>query len=54
MGLLSGFTLGLLIRSFAAAIVAYFVYSLVLRSIAEVLSASQHWFADLRPWVDVN
>jgi len=23
-------------------------------NIAEVLSASQHWFADLRPWVDVN
>jgi len=54
LGLLSGFTLGLLIRSSAGAIVAYFVYSLVLPSIAEVLAASQQWFADLRPWADVN
>jgi ABC-2 type transport system permease protein len=54
LGLLSGFTLGLLIRSSAGAIVAYFVYSLVLPSIAEVLAASQQWFTDLRPWVDVN
>jgi len=54
LGLLSGFTLGLLIRSSAGAIVAYFVYSLVLPSIAEVLAANQRWFTDLRPWVDVN
>ena len=54
LGLLSGFTLGVLIRSSAGAIVAYFVYSLVLPSIAEVLAASQQWFTDLRPWVDVN
>jgi ABC-2 type transport system permease protein len=54
LGLLSGFTLGLLIRGSAGAIVAYFVYSLVLPSIAELLAANQRWFADLRPWVDVN
>jgi ABC-2 type transport system permease protein len=54
LGLLSGFTLGLLIRGSAGAIVAYFVYSLVLPSLAEVLAASQQWFTDLRPWVDVN
>jgi hypothetical protein len=54
LGLLAGFTLGLLIRGSAGAIVAYFIYSLVLPSIAEVLAASQHWFADLQPWVDVN
>jgi ABC-2 type transport system permease protein len=54
LGLLVGFMLGVLIRASAGAIVAYFVYSLVLPTIFEVLSASQEWFRDLRPWVDFN
>lgn len=54
LGLMMGFMLGVLIRSSAGAIVAYFVYSLVLPPLAEVLAASQSWFADVRPWVDFS
>ena len=52
LGLLVGFMLGVLIRSTAAAIVAYFVYSFVLPTIFGVLAAFQDWFRDLQPWVD--
>ena len=52
--LLTGTMLGMLIRSSAAALVAYFVYSLVLPTIAGILASSQQWFQDLRPWVDLN
>jgi ABC-2 type transport system permease protein len=54
LGLLVGFTLGVLLRSSAAAIVTYFVYSLVLPTLAGLLAASQAWFRDLQPWVDFN
>jgi ABC-type transport system involved in multi-copper enzyme maturation permease subunit len=54
LGLLTGFMLGVLIRSSAGAIVAYFVYSFVLTGLLAVLASSQHWFETLRPWVDVN
>ena len=47
-----GFTLGVLIRSSAGAIVAYFVYAFVLPPLLDLLAASQAWFADLRAWVD--
>jgi hypothetical protein len=52
LGLMMGFMLGVLIRSSAGAIVAYFVYSLLLPTLTQVLATSQSWFADLRPWVD--
>jgi hypothetical protein len=54
LGLLTGFMLGVLIRSSSGAIVAYFVYSLLLPTIFGVLAASQGWFETLRPWVDVS
>jgi ABC-2 type transport system permease protein len=54
LGLLVGFMLGVLIRNSAGAIVGYFVYSLVLPGLAELLASSQAWFADIRPWVDFN
>ena len=54
LGLLTGFMLGVLIRSSSGAIVAYFVYSFVLTGVLAVLAVSQDWFANLRPWVDVN
>jgi ABC-2 type transport system permease protein len=54
LGLLTGFMLGVLIRSSSGAIVAYFVYSFVLTGLLGVLAASQDWFESLRPWVDVN
>ena len=54
LGLLTGFMLGVLIRSSSGAIVAYFVYSLLLPSVFGVLAVSQDWFESLRPWIDVN
>ena len=54
LGLLTGFMLGVLIRSSSGAIVAYFVYSFVLTGVLGVLAVSQDWFEKLRPWVDVN
>ena len=54
LGLLVGFMLGVLLRSSAAAIVAYFVYSFVLPTLAGLLAASQQWFRDLQPWVSFN
>lgn len=53
-GLLTGFMLGVLIRSSSGAIVAYFVYSMLLPSVFGVLAVSQEWFNTLRPWVDVS
>lgn len=52
LGMLFGFMLGLLIRNSAGAIVAYFVYTLVLPPLLGLLAANQQWFADLQPWVD--
>jgi ABC-2 type transport system permease protein len=54
LGMMFGFTLGVLIRNSAGAIVAYFVYTLVLPPLAGLLAANQQWFADLQPWVDYN
>ena len=54
LGMLIGFMLGVLLRSSPAAIVAYFVYSLVLPVAFGTLAAFQEWFRDLQPWVDVN
>jgi hypothetical protein len=54
LGLLVGFMLGVLARNSAGAIVAYFVYSLVLPPLAGLLAATQGWFHDLQPWVDFN
>lgn len=54
LGLLVGFMLGVLIRNSPGAIVAYFVYSLLLPTLFGFLAASQQWFRDLQPWVDFN
>ena len=54
LGMLFGFTLGVVIRNSAGAIVAYFVYTLVLPPLLGLLAANQQWFADLQPWVDYN
>ena len=52
LGLLVGFMLGVVIRSSAGAIVAYFVYSFVLPALSVLLAGSQAWFRDLQPWID--
>jgi len=54
IGMLMGFMLGTVIRSSPAAIVAYFVYAMVLPGALGALAAFQQWFEDLQPWVDVN
>jgi hypothetical protein len=54
LGLLVGFMLGVLIRNSAGAIVAYFVYSLLLPTVFALLAQSQDWFSNLQPWVDFN
>ncbi len=54
LGMVVGFTLGALIRNSAGAIVAYFVFSLVLPGISSALASSQEWWRDNGPWFDFN
>jgi ABC-2 type transport system permease protein len=54
LSLLVGFMLGVVIRSSAGALVAYFVYQFLLPTLALPLAASQSWFRDLQPWVDFD
>jgi ABC-type transport system involved in multi-copper enzyme maturation permease subunit len=52
--LLTGTMLGLLFRSSAGALVAYFVYAFLFPTVSGVLATSQDWFRHLQPWVDLN
>ncbi|MDF1604265.1 ABC transporter permease [Nocardioides sp. YIM 152315] len=52
LGMLVGFTLGVLMRSSAAAVVGYFVYGFALPPLSMMLAASQDWWDRLQPWVD--
>ena len=54
VGMAFGFVLGVLLRSSAAAIVGYFVISLVVPGILALLAQVQSWFEDLQPWIDWN
>lgn len=54
LSLLTGFMLGVLIRSSTGAIVAYFVLTFVLPTIFGLLATSQQWFHDLQPWIDIQ
>jgi ABC-2 type transport system permease protein len=54
LGMMVGFMLGVVIRSSAGAIVAYFIYSFLLPTLALLLAVSQKWFRDLQPWVDFD
>lgn len=54
IGMAVGFTLGVVLRSSAAAIVGYFVVSFVLPGVLLLLAQVRPWFADLQPWVDWN
>ena len=54
IGMAIGFTLGVVLRSSAGAIVGYFVVSLVLPGILALLAQVRSWFADLQPWIDWN
>lgn len=52
LGLLVGFTLGVLLRSSPAAITAYVVYWFLLPTMFGLLAAYQSWFADVQGWID--
>ena len=52
LGLLMGFTLGVLFRNSAAAVVGYFVYAMVLPTLSALLAGAQEWYADAQRWVD--
>ena len=54
LNMLIGFMLGVVFRNSAGAIVGYFVYSFVLGTITQVLSATQDWFERVQPWIDFN
>lgn len=54
LSLLVGFMLGVLIRSSAGALAAYFVYAFLLPTLSLILAASQQWFRELQPWVDFD
>jgi hypothetical protein len=52
--LLTGTMFGILFRSTPVALVAYFVYSLLLPTLSGLLASSQERFLDVQPWVDSN
>lgn len=52
--LLTGTMLGILLRNSTAALVTYFVYSLLLPTVLALWASRQQGFADLQPWVDLN
>ena len=48
-----GTMLGMLLRSSAGGLVMYFVLVLLVPNLSGLLAASQDWFKDLQPWVDL-
>jgi hypothetical protein len=54
LGMLIGFTLGVVVRNSAGAIVGYFVFTLVLPTLSGLLAANADWWHDAQAWVDFN
>jgi large-conductance mechanosensitive channel len=52
VGMAFGFALGVVLRNSAAAIVGYFVASLVMPGILALLAQVRSRFEDLQPWID--
>ncbi len=52
--MLMGLMLGIVLRNSPGAIVAYFVYSLVLPGASSALASTQQWWAEHGPWFDLN
>jgi ABC-type transport system involved in multi-copper enzyme maturation permease subunit len=48
-----GTMLGMVLRSSAGGLVMYFVLVLVVPNLSALLAASQNWYHDLQPWVDL-
>lgn len=53
IGMLMGFTLGVLLRNSPAAVVAYFVYTFVFPNVMGALAFYRDGFMDVWPWVDL-
>ncbi|MGH3351420.1 MAG: ABC transporter permease [Nocardioides sp.] len=54
IGMFMGFMLGMLFRSSPGAIVAYFVYALVLPGVSSALASTNTWWAEHATWFDLN
>ena len=54
LGMLIGFTLGVVIRNSAGAIVGYFVFTLLLPTLSGLLAANAAWWHHAQAWVDFN
>lgn len=54
IGIAVGFAIGMLLMNSPAAIVTYFIYTLVLPIAVGILGAFQEWFRDLAPWIEFN
>jgi ABC-2 type transport system permease protein len=54
IGIFIGFAIGMLIMNTAGAIVAYFVYSLILPTAIGILSALSDTFEKIAPWIEFN
>jgi ABC-type transport system involved in multi-copper enzyme maturation permease subunit len=54
LGMFVGFMLGVVVRSSAGALVAYFIYQFLVPTLALILAAKQDWFRELQPWVDFD
>jgi len=54
LGVLVGFTIAVLVRRSPAALVGYVVYQFLLPTLAMLLAASQSWFRDVQPWIDLD
>ncbi|HYG94303.1 MAG TPA: ABC transporter permease [Nocardioides sp.] len=54
IGMLVGFMLGVVLRSSPGAIVAYFVYALVLPGISTALTEVNDWWFEHGDWFDLN
>ncbi|HEY9352327.1 MAG TPA: ABC transporter permease [Nocardioides sp.] len=54
IGMFMGFMLGTLFRSSPGAIVAYFVYALVLPGVSSALASTNTWWAEHATWFDLN
>jgi ABC-2 type transport system permease protein len=48
-----GTMLGMVLRSSAGGLVMYFVLVLLIPNLSALLAASQSWYHDLQPWVDL-
>ena len=54
IGVLIGFAIAMLLMNTAAAIVGYFVYTLVLPIVVGIVGGLVEWFGDLAPWIELN